>query len=91
MHCLLIEGVPKTINFNVGYYEGSQQAKVWLVVADVLKRMYQQYPRGALWCDARCQEDDVELNSRKRKIQTRAGSKTLMKMSGMLIKLSRNY
>ena len=30
------EGVPKTINFNVGYYEGSQQAKVWLVVADDL-------------------------------------------------------
>ena len=32
--------------------------------------MYQQYPRGGsviLWCNARCQEDDVELNSRKRK------------------------
>ena len=64
------EGVPKTIDFSVGYYEGSQQAKVWLVVADDLKRMYQQYPRGGsvtLWCDARCQEDDVELSSRKRK------------------------
>ena len=26
------EGVRKTIDFNVGYYEGSRQAKVWLVV-----------------------------------------------------------
>ena len=60
-----------------------------------LKRMDQQYLRGGsltLWCNARCQKDDVELNSRKRKKDAdRAGSKTLMKMSGTLIKLSRNY
>ena len=66
------EGVPKTIDFNVGYHEGSQQAKVWLVVPDDLKRMYQKYPHGGsvtLWCDARCQEDDVD-NARKRKRDT---------------------
>ena len=35
------ENVPNTIDFNVGYFEGSQQAKVWLVVPDDLKTMYQ--------------------------------------------------
>ena len=32
------EGVPNTLDFNVGYYEGSQQSKVWLVVSDDLKK-----------------------------------------------------
>ena len=63
------ESVPNTINFNLGYFEGSQQAKIWLVVPDDLKTMYQKYPQGGainLWCDARCDETEVE-NVRKRK------------------------
>ena len=31
--------VPNTVDFSVGYYEGSQQSKVWLVTADDLKKM----------------------------------------------------
>ena len=31
------ECVLKVIDFSIGYHEGSQQAKVWLVVADDLK------------------------------------------------------
>ena len=63
------ESVPNTIDFNFGYFEGSQQAKMWLVVPDDLKTIYQKYPQGGainLWCDARCDETEVE-NVRKRK------------------------
>ena len=71
------ESVPNTIDFNVGYFEGSQQAKVWLVVPDDLKTMYQKYPQGGainLWCDARCDETEVE-NVRKRKRDSEASKK----------------
>ena len=30
------ERVPSTLDFNVGYYEGTQQSKIWLVTADDL-------------------------------------------------------
>ena len=30
------KAVSKTIVFNIGYYDGNQQAKVWLVVPDDL-------------------------------------------------------
>ena len=59
--------VPSTLDFNVGYYEGSQQAKIWLVTSDDLKTLYQRFSGGGqitLWCDGRAQEVD---NSRKRK------------------------
>ena len=39
MHKLFQESVAKTVNFNVGYYEVSQQAKIWLVVPNYLKAM----------------------------------------------------
>ena len=71
------ESVPNTIDFNVGYFEGSQQAKVWLVVPDDLKTMYQKYPQGGainLWCDARCVETEVE-NVRKRKRDSETNKK----------------
>ena len=35
------ESVPATIDFNVGYFEGSQQAKIWLVQPEDLKTMCQ--------------------------------------------------
>ena len=38
--------VPNTVDFSVGYYEGSQQSKVWLVTADDLKKMYESIKRG---------------------------------------------
>ena len=71
------ESVPKTIDFNVGYFEASQQTKVRLVVPDDLKTMYQKYPRGGainLWCDARCNEAEVE-NVLKRKRDSEASKK----------------
>ena len=40
------ERVPNTLDFNVGYYEGSQQAKIWLVTADDLKIFYQKVSQG---------------------------------------------
>ena len=60
------ERVPGTLDFNVGYYEGSQQAKIWLVTADDLKTLYRKFPKGGqvtLWCDGRFQE--AESVSRK--------------------------
>ena len=71
------ENVPNTIDFNVGYFEGSQQEKIWLVVPDDLKTMYQKYPHGGainLWCDARCDKKEVE-NVCKRKRDSEASKK----------------
>ena len=34
------EQVPNTVDFTVGYFEGSQQVKVWIVTADDLQTMY---------------------------------------------------
>lgn len=71
------EAVPNTLDFNVGYYEGSQQSKVWLVESDDINRMYQKYPNGGsinLWCDARCQQDEVD-NARKRKRDAESSKK----------------
>lgn len=61
------ESVSNIIDFNIWCFEGSQQAKMWLVVPDDLKTMYQKYPQGGainLWYDARCDETEVE-NVRK--------------------------
>ena len=61
--------VPSTLDFNVGYYEGSQQAKIWLVTSDDLKTFYRKFPKGGqvmLWCDGRAQEGEGS-QSRKRK------------------------
>ena len=46
--------VPSTLDFNIGYFEGSQQAKIWLVTTDNLNNLYQKFPKGGqitLWCD----------------------------------------
>ena len=63
------EQVPNTVDFTVGYFEGSQQAKIWIVSADDLQTMYQKYPSGGnitLWCDGR-QATSSNSNSQKRK------------------------
>ena len=46
--------VPISADFNVGYFETSQQSKVWLVTLDDIKVMYKKFPIGCaitLWCD----------------------------------------
>ena len=46
--------VPTTATFDVGYFEGKQMAKVWLVTSDDLLKMYELHPNGGevlLWCD----------------------------------------
>ena len=48
--------VPGNIDFNIGYYDGAQHSKVWLVSVDDLKSMYSKHPSGGeivLWCDGR--------------------------------------
>jgi len=46
--------VPATTTFDIGYFEGKQQSKIWLVTLDDLHKMYEVYPKGGevlLWCD----------------------------------------
>ena len=48
------EHVPNTRDFAVGYFDGSQQAKTWLVTSDDLQTMYKKHSKGgniSLWCD----------------------------------------
>lgn len=50
------ENMPSDEDFDVGYYDGSQHSKVWLVTADDLQSMYLKYPKGGsivLWCDGK--------------------------------------
>jgi len=44
--------VPEKFDFNVGYYEGKQQAKI---STEDLKMMYSNHSKGdiTLWCDGR--------------------------------------
>ena len=37
------ETVPDTVNFNVGYFDGRQQAKLWLVTDEDLDSIYSKY------------------------------------------------
>ena len=62
------EQVSSTVDFNVGYCDGSQQARVWLVTPDDLDCMYLRYKKGGpvtLWCDGRSSEEDYR-GKRKR-------------------------
>ena len=38
--------VPATATFDVGYFEGKQQSKIWLVTSDDLDRLYELHPKG---------------------------------------------
>ena len=61
------EQVPNNLDFTVGFYDGSQQAKVWLCTTDDLTSMYSKYPSGgslSLWCDGK---SDVK---RKREVDS---------------------
>ncbi len=64
------EQVPNTVDFAVGYFDGSQQAKTWLVTSDDLQTMYKKYPKGgnvSLWCDGRSAEKCDSAHAQKRK------------------------
>ena len=62
-----VENIPSSEDFTVGYYDGSQHSKMWLVTADDLHSMYTKYPKGGnivLWCDGKSSETP---GKRKRK------------------------
>ena len=47
------EHVPATATFDVGYFEGKPQCKIWLVISEDLGKLYEVYPNGGevpLWC-----------------------------------------
>ena len=63
------DGVPSTVTFNVGYFEGQQHSKISMITADDLSTMYSRYPKGeiTLWCDGSSgQEASSEHGKRKR-------------------------
>ncbi len=62
------EFVSLSPDFNVGYTEGSQQAKISLISFDDLQRMYRPHSEGgtiSLWCDGRTQSDSAVGGKRK--------------------------
>ena len=70
------EQVPNTVDFTIGYFDGSQQAKTWLITSDDLETMYQKYPKGGnimFWCDGRLTESE-SAHAQKRKRDTKDGS-----------------
>ena len=70
------EQVSGTADFNVGYCEGSQQARVWLVTPDDLNSMYLRYDKGGpvtLWCDGKSSENGGEDHHGKRKRDSGVG------------------
>lgn len=61
--------VPKTATFDVGYFEGKQQSKIWLVTSKDLEKLYDVYPKGGevhLWCDGVCETGVESCRSTKR-------------------------
>ena len=64
------EQVPDSLNFSVGYFEGRQSTKKWIVTQEDLHAMYAMMNQAGktdvcLWCDGR--EDEGGCRSRKRK------------------------
>ncbi len=61
------------MDFCVGYCEGSQQARVWLVTSDDLNSMYLRYRKGGpitLWCDGKSSVSMEEDHRGKQKRDT---------------------
>lgn len=66
--------VPSKLDFAVGYYDGNQQSKTWLVTKNDLDAMYKKYPNGgniSLWCDGRSAEGTPKRN---RDLDSRPGT-----------------
>ena len=60
-----------TTRFSVGYFEGRQSTKKWLVSQDDLTAMYYSLKKSGktdvyLWCDGRSEETDESSRKRKR-------------------------
>ena len=70
------ETVPDTVNFNIGYFDGRQQAKLWLVTNEDLDSMYSKYCTGeiALWCDGRQSDRSGEEAHSKQKRDSEASA-----------------
>ena len=51
MICDFQEQVPATGTFDIGYFEGKPQSKVWLVTSEDLGKLYEVYREISLWCD----------------------------------------
>ena len=67
----LEDDVPEQGEYNIGYFEGRQQKKKWLVTLADLEAMYSYYEGKAhisLWCDGRNQSDhEVSSDDMKEK------------------------
>ena len=69
--------VPANMDFNVGYYQGSQ--KICLVTSEDLNSMYSKYTQGGitLWCDGRIATETISsrnissVDKRKRSSSSR--------------------
>ena len=48
-----VEHVPSTATFDVGYFEGKQQSKIWLVTSEDMEKRYELHLKGSevLWCN----------------------------------------
>ena len=83
--------VPSQLDFSVGYYDGSQQAKTWLVTRNDLDALYKKYLNGgnvALWCDGRSTDS---VPKRKRNLDSQPGSSYRQGKEEELKKPIRNY
>ena len=66
--------VPSQLDFSVGYYDGSQQSKTWLVTKDDLEALYEKYPNGgnvSLWCDGKSTDT---VSKRKKDSESQPGT-----------------
>ena len=66
-----LDQVPPTTRFSVGYFEGRQSTKKWLVSQDDLTAMYSSLKKSGktdvyLWCNGRSEETDESSRKRKR-------------------------
>lgn len=61
--------VPNDNSFDVGFMEGSQQAKVWLENSEDLYCMYKLYPNGGnitFWCYGEDSSDAVIIQGKRK-------------------------
>ena len=63
------DAVPDEGEFNVGFFEGKQHIKKWLVTCQDLDAMYNHFAGKScinLWCDGKLVEEDEEEIPRKK-------------------------
>ena len=69
--------VPDNLRFNIGYFEGQNHSKIWLVSREDFATMYTKYPRGdiTLWCDGHTDEPEDGGSRKRRKKDADTSSK----------------